>query len=316
MYLAPDLDREGEAIAWHLSELLQVDPERVFRVVFNEITKKAILEAFAQSGQAQHAQGRRAASPPRARPHHGVQALAAPVEEGRQGSVGRARAVGRGAIDRRARGGDPTFQKEEYWRVTAQFEEAGTSFAAELRRVGERRIERNLGGPEAQAIVARLQGAAGPDSPCTPLDLVEIEIKPKTRRPTPPFTTSQLQQKASTMMRFSARKTMMIAQQLYEGVELPGEGSVGLITYMRTDSVRVGEDALEQARRLIERDFGKPYVPEAPTASRPERAARRKRTRRSVPPRSSALPKRCARASPTISSSSTSSSGRSSSPAR
>src|SRR6185295_20079252 len=94
------------------------------------------------------------------------------------------------------------------------------------------------------------------------LRLVELEDKPKTRRPTPPFTTSQLQQKASTLLRFSAKKTMMIAQQLYEGVEVPGEGSVGLITYMRTDSVRVSADALTQVREVIVNLYGPKYLPE------------------------------------------------------
>jgi DNA topoisomerase-1 len=148
------------------------------------------------------------------------------------------------------------FVKEEYWRVTAHFEQDEKAFHAELRRVGAERIDRNLDEKHAKEIVARI--AQGP------LELVELEEKPKTRRPTPPFTTSQLQQKASTMLRFSAKKTMVLAQQLYEGVEVPGEGSVGLITYMRTDSVRVSADAVSGVRELIEKTWGSAYVPEKP----------------------------------------------------
>ena len=136
----------------------------------------------------------------------------------------------------------------------------GETFQADLRRLGDNRIEKNLDAETAQALVARIGDE--------PLLLAEIEEKPKTRRPTPPFTTSQLQQKASTMLRFSARKTMMLAQQLYEGVEVPGEGSVGLITYMRTDSNRVSNDAIEQARALIDSTWGPEYLPDKPNLYR------------------------------------------------
>ena len=130
----------------------------------------------------------------------------------------------------------------------------GGKFHAELRRLGEDRIDKNLDEKRAKGVVERI----GSDA----LALAEMDSKPKTRRPTPPFTTSQLQQKASTMLRFSAKKTMVLAQQLYEGVELPGEGSVGLITYMRTDSVRVSSDALAQVRELIPKLYGPKYLPE------------------------------------------------------
>ncbi len=261
VYLAPDLDREGEAIAWHLAESLEVAPDRIYRVVFNEITKKAILDAFASPGKldmdkVDAQQARRVLD--RIMGYKLSPLLWKKVAKGL--SAGRVQSVAVRLIVEREEE-IRKFQKEEYWRVSAQFEEAGTKFAAELRRIGDRRIERNLGGAEAQSIASRLL-ASGSTSTYVPLELAEIDVKPKTRRPTPPFTTSQLQQKASTMLRYSARKTMMIAQQLYEGVELGSEGSVGLITYMRTDSVRVSDDALEQVRRVIERDFGPTYLPE------------------------------------------------------
>ena len=279
VYLAPDMDREGEAIAWHLSgDRSDVDDKNLFRVVFNEITKKAIQDAFDEPGKLDMRQGRRPAGASRARPDHGLQAVAAALEEDRQGALRRPRPVGGGAADRRARARDPRVRERGVLaRHRALRRWKGNEFQAELQALGETRIEKNLKEDEAKGPrrAHRLE---------TPLELVELEVKPKTRRPTPPFTTSQLQQKASTMLRFSARKTMMIAQQLYEGIEVPGEGSVGLITYMRTDSVRVSNDALGQAR---DRDRvglrqGLP-AGQAQRLQAPSRRRRRKRTRRSAP---------------------------------
>jgi DNA topoisomerase-1 len=256
VYLAPDLDREGEAIAWHLSETLGVEEAKVFRVVFNEITKKAILEAFLHPGKLNMAkvnaqQARRVLD--RIMGYKLSPLLWKKIAKGL--SAGRVQSVAVRLIVEREKE-IRAFVKEEYWRVTAHFAVGGDPFQAELRRLGEDRIDKNLDRKRAEELVARI----GSD----PLLLSEIDAKPKTRRPTPPFTTSQLQQKASTMLRFSARKTMMIAQQLYEGVEVPGEGLVGLITYMRTDSVRVSEDALVQVREVIGREYGADYVPDKP----------------------------------------------------
>lgn len=258
VYLAPDLDREGEAIAWHLSEILDVDPEKVYRVVFNEITKKAILEAFTSPGKlnmhkVDAQQARRVLD--RIMGYKLSPLLWKKVAKGL--SAGRVQSVAVRLIVEREKE-IRAFIREEYWRVTAHFREANEPFDAELRRLGEDRIEKNLDELRAKAVVDGI-GAA-------PLVLSEIDNKPKTRRPTPPFSTSQLQQKASTMLRFSARKTMMIAQQLYEGVEIPGEGAVGLITYMRTDSVRVSDDALSQVRAFVAGQFGGEYVPDKPNA--------------------------------------------------
>jgi DNA topoisomerase-1 len=258
IYLAPDLDREGEAIAWHLFELLEVPDAKVYRVVFNEITKKAILEAFEQPGKldmdkVDAQQARRVLD--RIMGYKLSPLLWKKVAKGL--SAGRVQSVAvRLIVERELE--IRAFVKEEYWRVTAHFAVDGQPFHAELRRLGEERIDKNLDEKRAKELVARI----GKD----PLELVEIDNKPKTRRPTPPFTTSQLQQKAATMLRFSAKKTMMIAQQLYEGVELPGEGSVGLITYMRTDSVRVSQDALTQVRDVIKGRYGAAYVPDQPNA--------------------------------------------------
>ena len=256
VYLAPDPDREGEAIAWHLFETLEVEDSKVFRVVFNEITKKAILEAFEHPGKldmdkVDAQQARRVLD--RIMGYKLSPLLWKKISKGL--SAGRVQSVAVRLIVEREKE-IRAFIKEEYWRVTANFELDSQPFHAELRRIGEERIDKNLGEERARELVARIGGE--------PLHLSELDSKPKTRRPTPPFTTSQLQQKASTMLRFSARKTMMIAQQLYEGVDVPGEGSVGLITYMRTDSTRVSDDALEQARTLIAANYGATYVPDKP----------------------------------------------------
>ena len=157
VYLAPDLDREGEAIAWHLAESLDVDEQRIFRVVFNEITKKAILEAFSEPGKLEHEQGRRAAGATRARPDHGLQALAPALEEDRQGAVGRARAVRGDAADRRARARDPQVRQRG---ILARHRahggrRTGLRCRAPAHRC-DRRIEKNLNEEEAKGLVAQI----------------------------------------------------------------------------------------------------------------------------------------------------------------
>ena len=258
VYLAPDMDREGEAIAWHLAESLELPQDKIFRVVFNEITKRAIEEAFRQPGRldidkVEAQQARRVLD--RIMGYKLSPLLWSKIAKGL--SAGRVQSVAVRLIVERERE-IRAFVSEEYWRVTAHFEHDGQTFKADLRRLGETRIEKNLDATRARALVEKIEGE--------PLHLVELEDKPKTRRPTPPFTTSQLQQKASTLLRFSSKKTMMIAQRLYEGLELPGEGSVGLITYMRTDSNRVSQEAIGQVRGLIQSDFGADYLPEHPNA--------------------------------------------------
>ncbi len=260
VYLAPDMDREGEAIAWHLREALELPEKKTFRVVFNEITKNAILEAFEKPGKldmdkVDAQQARRVLD--RIMGYKLSPLLWKKVAKGL--SAGRVQSVAVRLIVERERE-IRAFIKEEYWRVTAILEVDGQQFSAELKRLGELRIDKNLDRAKAEDLVKRIAS----DS----LTLAELEDKPKSRPPTPPFTTSQLQQKASTMLRFSAKKTMMIAQQLYEGVEIPGEGSVGLITYMRTDSTRVSNDAIAQVRAVIEGQYGKEYLPEKPNAFR------------------------------------------------
>lgn len=260
VYLAPDLDREGESIAWHLREALELPEEKTYRVIFNEITKNAILEAFEKPGKldmdkVDAQQARRVLD--RIMGYKLSPLLWKKVAKGL--SAGRVQSVAVRLIVERERE-IRAFVKEEYWRVTAYFTVDGQTFQAELKRIGETRIDKNLDRATAEGLVAKI-GA-------NPLVLAELEDKPKSRLPTPPFTTSQLQQKAATMLRFSAKKTMMVAQRLYEGVEVPGEGSVGLITYMRTDSTRVSDDAIRDVRKLIEGEYGAAYLPDKPNAFR------------------------------------------------
>jgi len=256
IYLAPDMDREGEAIAWHLAEALDVPEEKLRRVVFNEITKKAILEAFETPGmldmdKVDAQQARRVLD--RIMGYKLSPLLWKKIAKGL--SAGRVQSVAvRLIVERELE--IRAFVKEEYWRVIAKLKVDGKEFLAELRRLGDMRIDKNLTEEKAKALIDRI----GSDE----LELAELETKPKTRRPTPPFSTSQLQQKASTMLRFSARKTMMVAQQLYEGLEIAGHGHVGLITYMRTDSTRVSNDAIAQAREAIQSTFGAEYLPDTP----------------------------------------------------
>ncbi|MCE9594105.1 MAG: type I DNA topoisomerase [Planctomycetes bacterium] len=260
VYLAPDMDREGEAIAWHLREALELDESKTFRVVFNEITKNAILGAFETPGKldmnkVDAQQARRVLD--RIMGYKLSPLLWKKVAKGL--SAGRVQSVAVRLIVERERE-IRAFVREEFWRVTAYFELDGHKFHAELKRIGETRIDKNLDRKMAEELVAKIGGS--------PLLLAELEDKPKSRPPTPPFTTSQLQQKAATMLRFSAKKTMMLAQQLYEGVEVPGEGSVGLITYMRTDSTRVSQDAITDVRKLITSRFGEAYLPANPNQFR------------------------------------------------
>jgi DNA topoisomerase-1 len=264
IYLAPDPDREGEAIAWHLAESLGVPEEKMFRVVFNEVTKGAILKAFETPGRidmdkVDAQQARRVLD--RLMGYQLSPLLWDKIAKNL--SAGRVQSVAQRLIVEREKE-IRAFIQQEYWRVAAHMEFGGKEFDAELKRLGETRIEKNLTEAAATALVQRIDDA--------PLELISIETKPKSRRPTAPFTTSQLQQKASTMLRFSSKKTMTLAQQLYEGGErgrmfqIPGHDQSGLITYMRTDSVRVSNDALSSVREVIEKRYGKEYLPEKPNA--------------------------------------------------
>jgi DNA topoisomerase-1 len=279
IYLAPDPDREGEAIAAHLAEELggdSVDGKKkkkkkgedavvIQRVTFNEITKRAVQEAFQQPREIDRklvdAQLTRRVLDRLV----GYQISPLLWDKVRRGlSAGRVQTVALRLIVERERE-IKAFQKKEYWTLDAHLAGAKPpSFDASL--VGANPDKNVVPSQEAaQALEAKLRKADWTVS--------AVETRERRRNATAPFTTSKLQQDSSRKLRFSVKRTMMIAQRLYEGVELGEEGSVGLITYMRTDSTRVSNDAIAEVRELIGRDFGAEYLPQEPNAYRSKKGA-------------------------------------------
>jgi DNA topoisomerase-1 len=282
IYLAPDPDREGEAIAAHLAEELgdsaktkkkkkgKKDKEeegggRIRRVTFNEITKRAVQEAFEHPRDIdQHLvdaqQARRVLDR-----LVGYQVSPLLWDKVRRGlSAGRVQTVALRLIVERERE-IKAFEKKEYWTIDAHLA-AGKppAFDARFLGKGEEKVE-VTNAEEAEKIRAALDHASW---------LVRtVDRKERRRNSTPPFTTSKLQQDSSRKLRFSVKRTMMIAQRLYEGVELGEEGSVGLITYMRTDSTRVSNDALAEVREYISKEYGAPYLPPTPNAYKEKKEA-------------------------------------------
>ncbi len=267
IFLAPDPDREGEAIAWHIASEIsdkksQTLNEKIYRIIFNEITEKAVREAIKNpqkidTNKVEAQQARRILD---RLVGYGLSPLL--WRKVRRGlSAGRVQSVAVRIVVDREREID-AFKSEEYWSINAEFEGSQSpAFWTKLFKIeqeAESKDQRFLIPNEeaAHAIVADLKSKE--------FVLGKIERKDRKRMPFPPFITSTLQQEAVRKLRFPAKKTMMIAQQLYEGVELGEEGSVGLITYMRTDSHRVAREAQDWARQLIEKTYGKDYMPEKP----------------------------------------------------
>src|ERR1700691_5880844 len=264
VYLAADPDREGEAICWHLQEELKwkkgdkrskEDSPKFFRVMFNEITKKSIDKAFEKPAQVNinlvdAQQARRVLD-------RLVGYKISPLlwDKVRRGlSAGRVQTVAVRVIVERERE-IRAFVKQEYWTLDANLAaKKPPAFDARLFRKGEDQPE-IPNQASADALVADLEGAK--------FIVKSVGTKEKRRNPVAPFITSTLQQESSRKLRFSVKRTMMLAQQLYEGVELGAEGSVGLITYMRTDSTRISDDALAEAREFIGTRFGPQYIPAA-----------------------------------------------------
>src|ERR1051326_6819168 len=258
VYLAADPDREGEAICYHLQEELRdgKNGPRIFRVMFNEITKKAIERAFERPGQVdvklvEAQQARRVLD-------RLVGYKISPLlwDKVRRGlSAGRVQTVALRLIVERERE-IRAFQKKEYWTIDVDLAAKKTPIlAARLFKVNDETPE--IGNQElSDAIVRSLEGA----------DYVvkSVSTKEKRRNPVAPFITSTLQQESARKLRFSVKHTMMLAQHLYEGIEIGKEGAVGLITYMRTDSTRVSEDAIRDVRQHIADRFGKEFLPESP----------------------------------------------------
>ena len=262
IYLAPDPDREGEAIAWHLKGALKGVKRPIQRLTFNEITERAVQQALAQprdldmnlvnAQQARRVLDRLV----------GYKVSPFVWRTVRYGlSAGRVQSVALRLICERE---DliRAFVPEEYWTLEADYEtEAGDSFTARLVRVGEEELEQgHLRGADAGARAAAL----AEELERTPARVASVETTPRQVHPKPPFITSTLQQTAFNRLGYSSQRTMALAQQLYEGVALGQRGSTGLITYMRTDSPRLAGEAIGDMRGWIERELGKDYLPESP----------------------------------------------------
>ena len=283
IFLAPDPDREGEAIAAHLASELgengkgkkakkvklkkgeEEPPPRIQRVTFNEITKRAVQAAFehpraidqnlVDAQQARRVLDRLV----------GYQVSPLLWDKVRRGiSAGRVQTVALRLIVERERE-IKAFQKVEYWTIDANLSASKPpSFDARFLGKGEEKIE-VTNGEDAEKIRAALEKA----------DWVvrSVDKKERRRNAAPPFTTSKLQQDSSRKLRFSVKRTMMIAQRLYEGVELGEEGSVGLITYMRTDSTRVAPEAIQEVREYVGKEYGPQYLPEQPNTYKEKKEA-------------------------------------------
>ncbi len=262
VYLAPDPDREGEAICFHLEQTVIPKETPTYRVMFNEITKNAVRKAIENPGT--YNMNRVDAQQARRILDRLVGYMISPVlwKKVKRGiSAGRVQSVAlRMIVDREYE--IISFEKEEYWTFTAHLEGSQLpSFRARLvrwndesLRQGNKPAKRTVGNEvEARTIEEALQG--------TPFVVTSVARKAKKQNPPAPFTTSKLQQDASRALGFSVKKTMMIAQKLYEGVEIGGEPT-GLITYMRTDSTRVSEEAISQVREYLTEKFEPGYLPE------------------------------------------------------
>ena len=248
--LATDPDREGEAISWHLAHILKIDPDSPCRVEFHEITSKAVKEAIKHPRAVKMPlvnaqQARRVLD--RLVGYKISPLLWVKVKKGL--SAGRVQSVAtRMIVDREDE--IDAFIPEEYWDVTTKLTANGKHFAARLYR------PEIHGEAEAKAAVERIRSGG--------LTVTSDKRAERKKNPSPPFTTPNLQQEASRKLRFTTSKTMQIAQQLYEGVDVEGEGTVGLITYIRTDSVRLSDEAIAAAREYIPAQYGPAYLPETP----------------------------------------------------
>ncbi|HLA04369.1 MAG TPA: type I DNA topoisomerase, partial [Syntrophales bacterium] len=253
IYLAPDPDREGEAIAWHIAEEIGAKNKVIRRVLFNDLTKPTILKALSHPlelnfDKYEAQQTRRILDR-----LVGYQLSPLLWEKVKRGlSAGRVQSVAvRIICDREEE--IRCFISEEYWNITATLEGKNPPpFEARLIKINGKKAK--IGdGVLANEILETVK--------VTPFVIAEVERKEVKKSPPPPFTTSKLQQEASRWLRFSAKKTMSIAQKLYEGVELGKEGQVGLITYMRTDSLRISDEAMGEVRNYIKANYDELYLP-------------------------------------------------------
>lgn len=253
--LGPDPDREGEAIAWHLQQILNLPEDSPCRIEFHEITKTALEQAVKQPHLIN--QDRVSSQQARRVLDRVVGYKLSPLlwHKIRRGlSAGRVQSVAVRLICDREHEIEE-FQAKEYWIVTAFLKSGRNPFEAKLISKGKVKLELD-DEPTVKQILSELEGAS--------YSVAKISSRERKRRPLPPFTTSTMQQEAGKLLNYPVRKTMQIAQQLYEGLDLGKEGAVGLITYMRTDSPRLSENAQQSARSYIAGVYGSEYVPASP----------------------------------------------------
>lgn len=248
VYLATDPDREGEAISWHLAEVLGIDTDLQNRVVFNEVTKDAVIQALENPRQidknlVKSQETRRVLDR-----IIGFKLSKLLQKKIKSKSAGRVQSVALRLICEREKEIE-AFIPEEYWKIKAKFEKDGIDFEAELDKYKNKKIE--------------LKNAKQTEEVFTSLDkefvVEDIKKSKKKRSSKPPFITSTLQQEASSKLNFKAKRTMSIAQKLYEGIDI-GDETVGLITYMRTDSIRLSDSFVSETKKYIEEKYGKNYV--------------------------------------------------------
>ncbi len=259
IYLASDPDREGEAIAWHVRQILKVPDDKILRIVFNEITPKAVKYSvdnprgidmdMVQAQQARQILDKLVG--------YKLSPVLWKQIGNRNLSAGRVQSVALRMICEREEEIE-AFVPQEYWSIHTDLEKDGKVFEAELSKYKDKAIEKSIKNQEeAQKIVDYLKESS------REFEVAKVTKKTMKRKPTAPFITSTLQRAASSKLGFGVQKTMQVAQKLYEGMEIDGT-PVGLITYMRTDSVRISDDAQEMAKDYILNNFGEKYYPEAP----------------------------------------------------
>lgn len=263
LYLATDPDREGEAISWHLKEAMGKGKD-IYRLEFHEITKKAIEDALKHPRDidinlVNAQQARRILD-------RIVGYSLSPLlwKNVRQGlSAGRVQSVAVRLVVERERE-IRAFKAEEYWTIDAEFKKEKASFKARLEKIDDKKAEiKNKS--EADDLVSQITKEK--------FVVASVDESKKKRNPSAPFTTSKLQQEAFNKLRFPVHKTMKVAQELYEGIDIGEEGPVGLITYMRTDSVVVANEAIHEVRGYIGKEFGKDYLPDAPIVYKSKKSA-------------------------------------------
>lgn len=288
--LAPDPDREGEAISWHLAQVLELDPQAKVRVSFNEITAPVVKAAvdnptgidrrLVEAQQARRVLDRIVG--------YTLSPLLSVRFRRRRLSAGRVQSVALRLIVERERE-IAAFRPREYWSIEADLAANAGRLTARLHAVGDQRLQEKLDGevkylltsePQARGLEAEARSGG--------FAVSNVERKERSKHPGPPFITSTLQQAAANRLGFGVGRTMRVAQRLYEGVQLGSEGQVGLITYMRTDSVRVSPQALAEVRSFVAKSYGQAYLPDQPNYYRGRKNANVQDAHEAIRPTSAA----------------------------